>query len=221
MTKQIPLNLSFLPSYRRQDYFVNSQNKQLIELLDIWPNWQNPWLLIEGEKGAGKTHLAHLFAHKLDALLITDTKTNMYSIMDKPQSIVIDMPISPEPQSQDYLFHLINHVKESQQFGVILVEPLQDTMFHILPDLRSRFAQMMHFRLELPNDDTLKALIIKLLSDRQLSLTTTQIQWLIPRLRRSYEFVQQYIINIDKASLAEYNKITQTILKQELEKLMN
>ncbi|MFV0322133.1 MAG: HdaA/DnaA family protein [Alphaproteobacteria bacterium] len=221
MTSQIPLNLSFIPSYSRQDYVVNSQNKQLIALLDAWPNWQNPWLLIEGEQGAGKTHLAHIFAHKMNAILIAEPKIDMHAIINQQQSLVIDLPLSPDAQPQDDLFHLINHVKESQKFGVILIEPINDIHFSLLPDLRSRLAQMMHFRLELPNDDTLRALVVKLLSDRQLALSGAQIHWLIPRLRRSYAFVQQYIANIDKASLADKKKITQTILKQELENLLN
>lgn len=221
MTSQIPLNLSFLPSYSRQDYVVNGQNKQLISLLDIWPKWQNSWLLIEGEQGAGKTHLAHIFASKMNAIFITDTKIDMHTIINQQQSLVIDMPLPVKQQSQDDLFHLINHVKESQKFGVILLEPLIEIDFPVLPDLRSRLAQMMRFRLELPNDDTLKALVIKLLSDRQLGLSGAQIQWLIPRLRRSYAFVQQYIANVDKASLADKKKITQTILKQELNNLLS
>ncbi len=220
---QIPFDLAFKPSYQREDYIVNTQNKPIMAMLDAWPKWQSPWLFIEGKKGAGKTHLAHIFAEKLDAVLIKDLSVSINKLMTKTEnkSIVIDCGIDGDREKQKNLFHLINQVKQQQKYGVILSEPMDEQGdIIVLADLLSRLSQMPLFKLEEPDDDLLKALIVKLFSDRQLRITEAQINWMIPRIRRSFSFVEKYVDALDKASLAHKKSITQTMLKKELEALM-
>ncbi len=219
---QIPLDLAFKPSYRREDYIVNHQNKAIINMLDRWPDWQTPWLFIEGMKGSGKTHLAHIFSQRLSAVYLNRLSLDIEKLMEKTEDkpIIIDYSIDDNKENQNKLFHLINHVKQQKQYGVIFTEPLANHNFIVLADLLSRISQMPYFRLESPDDDLLKALIIKLFSDRQLKIAEAQVNWMIPRIRRSFEFVEKYVDAIDKASLAHKKSITQSLLKRELEGLL-
>ncbi|MFV0432038.1 MAG: hypothetical protein ACK5MJ_07695 [Alphaproteobacteria bacterium] len=220
MASQIPLDLSFEPSYRKEDYIINTQNKAIMQLYELWPCWNNPWILIEGEEGAGKTHLGHIFAEKMQAKMITDFDFNLYDILDSNQPLIVDVALPENAEHQDMLFHMINHVKESQQYGVFLTEPIDKLNFTLLADLHSRLRQMLSFRLEILDEHTLEALLVKLFSDRQLSLSLPQIKWLVPRVRRTYAFLRSYVAQVDKVSLASKEKITIKLLKQELENIL-
>ncbi len=219
---QIPLDLAFKPSYQREDYIVNDQNKAIINRLDCWPDWQSPWLLIEGSKGSGKTHLAHIFSQKFNGVYLKNLSMDIEQLMIKVEgkSIVIDCSINADKENQNKLFHLINHVKEQKQYGILFTEPMDDHEFVVLADLLSRLSQMPRFRLEMPDDALLKALIVKLFSDRQLKVAEAQVNWMLPRVRRSFEFVEKFVDIVDKASLARKKSITQSLLKKELEALL-
>lgn len=219
---QIPLDLAFKPSYQKQDFIINHQNMAVMKMLDSWPAWQSPWLLIEGQKGSGKTHLAHIFAQKLNAVYLKNLSADIEKILTKIEgkSVVIDCSIDDDRETQNKFFHLINHIKEQQQYGVLFMEPMHDHDFVVLADLLSRISQMPRFKLLPPDDDLLKALIVKLFSDRQLKITEAQINWMIPRVRRSFEFIENFVNKVDKASLAHKKSITQSMLKKELEALM-
>ncbi len=219
---QIPLDLAFKPSYQKQDFIVNHQNMAVMKMLNSWPAWPSPWLLIEGGKGSGKTHLAHIFAQKLEAVYLKNLSADIENILTKIEgkSVVIDYSINEDRETQNKFFHVINHIKEQQQYGVLFIEPMENQDFIVLADLLSRISQMPRFKLLPPDDDLLKALIVKLFSDRQLKITEAQVNWMIPRVRRSFEFVEEFVGRVDKASLAHKKSITQSMLKKELEVLM-
>ncbi len=221
-SRQIPLDLSLPISYDAGDYIIGAQNQQIIAIMQQFPHWNSAWIWIEGDEGSGKTHLAHMFQSVMElSEIITINKpleVLQQELEHKPY-LVFDDTIPQDAQGQEILFHMINMVKNNQGHGVIL-SPFLEQDSNVLPDLRSRLDQMMRFRLRPPDDDMVRALLMKLFADRQLQLRLPQLNWLVPRMRRSYPFLRDFVQNVDAMSLSTHKGITQPLLKAVLEQML-
>ena len=70
---QLHLALSYRKAFGREDFVVAPCNQEAVSWIDKWPNWPVPCVLIYGEKGSGKTHLASIFSeYRIDAAELTD-----------------------------------------------------------------------------------------------------------------------------------------------------
>ena len=71
--------------------------------------------------------------------------------------------------------------------------------------------------IEKPGDDLIFALILKNLSDRQISLDKKLIDYMIKRIGRSYSKIFDFIYKIDEISLKKKKSIDFKIIKNVLE----
>ena len=71
--------------------------------------------------------------------------------------------------------------------------------------------------IEKPSDDLIFALILKNLSDRQISLDKKLIDYMIKRIGRSYSKIFDFIYKIDEISLKKKKSIDFKIIKNVLE----
>jgi chromosomal replication initiation ATPase DnaA len=62
-----------------------------------------------------------------------------------------------------------------------------------------------------PSEDLLAALLMRLLSDRQLSVSQSVQDWLLTRLPRSPSVLRQAVARLDRASLAFGRPITRSL----------
>ena len=66
-----------------------------------------------------------------------------------------------------------------------------------LKDLRSRTKNFLLYNIEKPDDELMFALILKNLSDRQISLDQKLINYIVKRIDRSYSKILNFIYKID------------------------
>ena len=99
---------------------------------------------------------------------------------------------------------------------VTSVEPIVNIDFN-LADLRSRTKNFLLQNIEKPDDDLMFALILKNLSDRQISLEKKLINYIIKRIDRSYGKIFDFIYKIDELSLRKKKSIDFKIIKEVLE----
>ena len=71
---QFVFNLELQESFKKSDFFVNSTNKQAVNLVELWPNWHNKAAIIYGDRKSGKSHLGNIWLQKSNAKFI-DIKT--------------------------------------------------------------------------------------------------------------------------------------------------
>ncbi len=60
--RQLPLPLPHEPSFAREDFLASPSNAAAISLIEDWPRWPAPLMLLVGPAGSGKSHLAAIFA---------------------------------------------------------------------------------------------------------------------------------------------------------------
>ena len=85
-----------------------------------------------------------------------------------------------------------------------------------LPDLISRFKNFLLHHMDKPDDELIYALILKNLSDRQISLEKKLIDYIIKRIDRSYGKIFDFIYKIDEMSLKKKKSIDLKIIKEVL-----
>jgi len=85
-----------------------------------------------------------------------------------------------------------------------------------LTDLNSRLNNFLLFNIEKPDDDLIFALVIKNLSDRQISLDKRLINYITKRIDRSYDKIFDFIYKIDQMSLKKKKSIDLKIIKKAL-----
>ena len=85
-----------------------------------------------------------------------------------------------------------------------------------LVDLKSRTKNFILQNIEKPDDELIFALLIKNLSDRQISIEKKLIDYVIKRIDRSYGKIFDFIYKIDEISLKKKKSIDLKIIKQVL-----
>ena len=77
-----------------------------------------------------------------------------------------------------------------------------------LADLGSRLAATPVARLEPPDDALLGAVLVKLFADRQLAVAPDLVQYLVPRIERSFAAAEAVVAALDRAGLARRRPVT-------------
>ena len=83
-------------------------------------------------------------------------------------------------------------------------------------DLKSRAKNFILQNIEKPDDELIFALILKNLSDRQISLDKKLILYIMKRIERSYGKIFDFIYKIDEISLKKKRSIDLKIIKEVL-----
>ena len=199
-----------------EDFFISKSNKHVIDLLYNWPNWNKKFLNIIGEKFSGKTHLVNIFLKKYNGIKF-DSKFFKDEDLKKVKiygNIVLEN--FDEKIDEKLIYTLINIIEQDNKFLVITSKtPVVNINFK-LDDLKSRLKNFLLQNIEQPDDDLIFAIIIKNLSDRQISIDKKLIIFIIKRIDRSYSKILDFIYKIDEISLKKRKSIDFKIIKEAL-----
>ena len=201
----------------KDDFFISSSNKHILDLFDIFPNWEKNFLNIIGEKFSGKTHLVNIFLNRFKGFQI-DAKSLNENILD---NIKINENIIIENLNKDIdenlLYTLFDLIEQNHKYLIITSEiPIVDLDFN-LNDLKSRSKNFLLQKIEKPDDELIFAIILKYLSDKQISLDKSLIDFIVKRIDRSYGKIFDLLYKIDEVSLKKKKSIDFKIIKQVLE----
>jgi chromosomal replication initiation ATPase DnaA len=217
---QLAFDLPHRAAMGRDDFLVASSNEQAVKLIDEWPNWPNPVLILVGPGGSGKSHLAHVWQQVSDAELMKMTDLEDNSISDLGGAALILEDVPEEGFSEQGLFHLINMARETGGHILITANSFPTRWRVELPDLISRLRAASVAELKEPDDFLLKAILVKLFADRQLRVDEKIINYLISRMERSVDFARRAVKEIDELALERKSNITRALVADVLEDLL-
>ena len=199
---------------RNEDFYLSKSNKHVFDFLNIWPKWENNFVNVIGEKLSGKTHLMNIFLQKNKGI-----KFHGKSLRDDDlKKIKIYENIIIEDLSSDIneklLYSLFNLIEQDNKFIIVTsTEPIVNITFD-LKDLKSRTKNFILLNIEKPEDDLIFAIILKNLSDRQITLDNKFIEYIVKRIERSYSKIYDFIYKIDQLSLKKKKSIDFKIIKE-------
>ena len=118
--------------------------------------------------------------------------------------------------NEKLLYSLFNSIEQDNKFIIVTsLKPIVDISFD-LKDLKSRAKNFILLNIEKPDDELIFAIILKNLSDRQISLDDKFIAFIIKRIERSYSKIYDFIYKIDQLSLKKKKSIDFKIIKEVL-----
>ena len=203
-------------NFKYEDFYVSKSNNHIFNLLNKWPKWEKKFLNINGEKFSGKTHLVNIFLRKFNGVMFEANSLNNDTLKEIKlyQNIVIENVTNDIDENLFYtLFNMID--LDSKFLIVTSIEPIVKINFN-LADLNSRSKDFLLQDIERPDDDLIYALLVKNLSDRQISLEKKLLDYIIKRIDRSYGKIFNFIYKIDEISLKKKKSIDLKILKEVL-----
>ena len=214
---QLLLDFNYKQNFRDDDFYVGKSNYYAFELINKWPKWEKNLLNISGEKYSGKTHLVNIFLKKFRGVRIEKNLLDNEILKKiKPyQNIVLeDLDLDVD---EKLIYTLFNLIDQDNKFLIITSTiPIPEINFQ-LDDLQSRTKNCLLAKIENPDDELMFALILKNLSDRQITLDKKLIDFIIKRIERSYGKIFEFIYKIDEISLKKKKPIDFKTINEALE----
>lgn len=207
--EQSYFNYNLKPGLAIDDFFVSTSNKKAYSFI-LNNKIDNKKILLIGPNKSGKTHLGKIWQKNNNAV---SYENNFEIILNYKKNIFIDDFLKNINEEQ--IFHLINHCSINKL--TILLTSNKELFEHnfLLKDLVSRLKTFNLLRINLPDDDLIINLIIKLLHDKQIIIKNKEIfHYILKRIERSYEEIFLLIENIDKLSLEKKRELTIPLIKK-------
>jgi DnaA regulatory inactivator Hda len=216
---QIPLDLQHRAAYGREDFLIASNNQDAAAWVDRWPEWPAPALILYGPAASGKTHLCAVWAQKCKAALLNPDdiiQKNAEEISQMAEHIALrhaDLLIG-DRGCEEKLFHLYNILKDSGR-SVLLTSRAPATALNFeIPDLASRLRAAPGIAIAAPDETLLTALLVKLFRDRQITINDDVLQYILPRMERSFAAARDLVNQADAHALAEKRNITIPLIRE-------
>jgi len=213
---QLIIKFDYEQNFKDEDFYVSKSNKHIFSLLSQWPKWEKNFLNISGEKFSGKTHLVNIFLKKFKGIKLNAkflNNENLKQVKSFENIILEDISKDVDEKLIYTLFNIID--LDNKYIIVTSLEPIVKVGF-LLNDLKSRSKNFLLQNIEKPDDELMFALILKNLSDRQISLNKKLIDYIIKRIERSYGKIFDFIYKIDELSLKKKKSIDFKIIKEAL-----
>lgn len=207
MIRQLAFDLPGRAAMTRADFFVAPANALALQTVEGWQDWPGRKLVLVGPEGAGKTHLAQIWAAMTDGLVLAaDTLAGVDIGALAGRCVVVEDADRPG-LDEAALFHLHNLVTTGGALLLTARTPPRDWGL-ALPDLVSRMQAAPVARLDGPDDALLSAVLVKLFADRQVTVPPSLIPYLVTRMPRSIGAARALVAALDAEALAQRRSIT-------------
>ena len=213
---QLILDFKYDQNFKDQDFYVSKSNEFAFKLLNSWPKWEKNFVNLIGERFSGKTHLVNIFLSKFKGIKIEakEIDNEFLKKIKVFENIIIEN--FNDKIDENLLFTLLNIVDQDNKYLILTSKnSIVDYSFK-LNYLNSRSKNFLLCNIEKPEDDLMFALILKNLSDRQISIDKKLVNYIIKRIDRSYCKIFDFIYKIDKISLKRKKPIDFKIIKEVL-----
>ena len=214
LPRQLSFDLPVRPALGREDFYLAPSNALAIDLIDRTLDLPGRKLAITGDAGAGKTHLAHVWAKEYGAKLLAATDLDEEAVPDLAQTAMAieDVPeIAGDADRERALFHLHNMLAQYGRPLLMTGRNAPGQWRIALPDLQSRIDAAAHATLDAPDDMLLAAVMAKLFADRQLTPKADVIPYVLRHMERSFAAASSIVARLDQAALDGKRDVTRKL----------
>ncbi len=215
--EQLVLDLGHRPALGAEDFILSECNAAAVAFIDRWPDWPGPALALIGPRGSGKSHLANVWRLRSGARRIAAAEADERALLEAAEAGAcviedLDRGIADERA----LFHLLNLTRE-RAVALLLTARSHPGHWTVgLPDLRSRLRSLPVTAIEPPDEALLRAVLVKLLADRQLPATPHAVTHLARHMERSFEMALEIVEALDRALWQRPREVTRDLARKVL-----
>src|ERR1700761_5822122 len=210
--RQLALALPHAESFGREDFLEGPANEAGLALIESWPDWPNRVMLLAGPEGSGKSHLAAIWAEQAGA---RSTSAHALTPAAVPGELATGALVVEDLKASGFderaLFHLLNLAREDAAHVLITTRKSPSALPVELRDLRSRLRAIPVVSLLPPDDQLLRALIVKFCADRQLAVDEPIVNFVANRIERSFAAARQAVALLDSEALRLGRPVTRAL----------
>ena len=210
--RQLVLALDHSVSFAREDFLRGPSNAAALTLIERWPDWPDRIVAVIGPEGSGKSHLAAIWAEATGARILS---AKLLSLSDLPAAFATGALVLEDLEfaglDERALFHFLNLARENGAFVLITSRSPLSTFPVAIRDLASRMRAVPSVTMSAPDDALLRALIVKLAADRQISVDEALVNYLANRIERSFVAARAAIDRLDEEALRQHRPVTRAL----------
>ena len=207
------LGLPFLheASYRDVDFVPAPSNAEALAwLAQPWPAGR---LALWGDAGTGKTHLLHGWACRVGAAVLYGPELRSWQAEARARVAPWALAVDDADLAADeaVLLHLLNAASEAGRPVLLTGREPPARWPAALPDLASRLRATAAVGLRPADDELLRVLLARVLSERQLAVPGSVQDWLLLHLPRTAACVREVAARVDRLALAHGGPVTRAL----------
>jgi chromosomal replication initiation ATPase DnaA len=210
--RQLALALGHEESLAREDFLEGPSNATALALIEVWPDWPSPVVMLTGPEGSGKSHLAAIWAMASGARVIAAralAETSPPAALATGALVIEDLGAGEFDEAS--LFHILNLAREEGAFILLTAQRPPAAWNVALRDLASRLRAAPVVALAPPDDALLRSVIVKLAADRQLSLDEATVSYLASRIERSFAAARAAVALLDREALQQKRAVNRSL----------
>jgi chromosomal replication initiation ATPase DnaA len=199
-------------NFSRDDFLPGPGNHAALTLIEQWPDWAHPVMVLTGPEGAGKSHLAAIWAELSGArsLAARNLTVTTAPAALATGALVLD-DLDPAEQDSRALFHLLNLARE-EGASMLITSRIPTAAFRTpLRDLESRLRALPQVAIEAADENLLRALIVKFCADRQMTVDDGLVGYLLDRIERSPAAARRIVERLDTEALRLRRPVTKAL----------
>jgi chromosomal replication initiation ATPase DnaA len=208
--RQLPLPFAHAPQFIAADFLQAPSNADALAWLAPGAAWPQHRLALWGPEGCGKTHLLHVWAARTGARLLAGG-----TLPREPERAERPVAVDDADTAADLpLLHLLNASAEAGQPVLLAARTPPSRWDAALPDLISRLRATNAVEINQPEESLLRALLARLLYERQLAVAEPIQDWLRLRLPRTPAAMREVAARLDRAALVSGGRVTRATASQ-------
>jgi chromosomal replication initiation ATPase DnaA len=209
--RQLALSLPHAESFAREDFLSGVSNSAALNLIERWPDWPDRALALVGPEGAGKSHLASIWADIAGARRVSARALGEINLPAALATGALVIEDAATPLDERALFHVLNLMRQQEAYILITARRAPASWHVELPDLASRLRAVPVVQLNAPDDALLRAVLVKLFADRQLAVDESLVGYLASRIERSFAGARAAVEEIDREALRLKRPVTRAL----------
>ena len=209
-----PFQEKFLPA----DFVVSACNDEAFKFIKNYnpsdKNLPNIFAILAPQLG-GKTYLANIWQKNFNAEFLNLEElenVNLIKVIKAKKFYIIEN--IDEIENQELLLHIFNLSQEKSAFLLLTSTTNLSEIHSPIKDLNSRLKNTFQLKIEKPDDDLIKMLLIKNFAAKQLKVDDKVIGFLLQNLDRSFAAVHNMIRLLEFHSLEKRRGVTVPLIKE-------
>ena len=174
-------------------------------------------MVLAGPEGSGKSHLAAIWGAAAGARFIA---ARALGEADVPAALATGAVVIEDAAEGGYderaLFHLLNLAREEGAFVLLTTRTAPAGWRFAIRDLGSRLKALPVVALAPPDDELLRAVLVKLFSDRQVAVDESLIGYVATRIERSFAAARAVVARLDDEAMRRKRPLTRALAAEVL-----
>lgn len=209
--RQLPLGLIHAEGRSRDHLVISSANAAAVALIDRWPDWPSPAVVLAGPTGSGKSHIGAIWREMSGAIEADRQQITKTTASREPGYPIFIDDADGGALDETGLFHAVNAIRAAGSHMLLTARRFPPAWGVGLPDLVSRLKAAATVEILEPDDILLSGVIAKLFADRQVEVEPHVVQYLVRRIERSLATAISVVDKLDSAALEQKTRITRAL----------